>query len=58
MSDVEDMDVDGDDVQDAMTFSARSTETKGKSSAANLPIAAQDSLPWYVNPLCASRRPS
>lgn len=48
MSDVEDdqMDVDIPDVQDAMTFSARSTDAKGKRSAANLPVEAEDSLPW------------
>ncbi|KAL9059275.1 MAG: hypothetical protein Q9162_001312 [Coniocarpon cinnabarinum] len=45
MSDVEDMDVDGADTQDAMTFSSRATESKGKGSAANLPVEAQDSLP-------------
>ena len=48
MSDVEDMEIDGGDTGEAMAFSARTTETKGKSSAANLPITAQGSLPWYV----------
>ena len=53
MSDVEDMDVDGPapNLDDAMAFSARSTETrKGKSKgAANVPVQAEqeDSLPWY-----------
>ena len=51
MSDAEDMDVDGGGLQDAMTFSARATEKKGKSSAANLPIEAQDSLPWCADGL-------
>ena len=48
MSDSEDeyMDVDGTAAQDAMVFSASSTSKKGKSSAANLPVEAEDSLPW------------
>lgn len=48
MSDVEDdqMDVDDQVAQDAMVFSASSTSKKGKSSAANLPVEAEDSLPW------------
>lgn len=48
MSDIDDeeMDVDAPDVQDAMTFSARSTDAEGKRSAANLPVEAEDSLPW------------
>lgn len=52
MSDVEDMDVDGPapNLDDAVAFSARSTETrKGKSKgAANIPVPAEqeDSLPW------------
>lgn len=53
MSDFEDndeMEVDGDAVQDAMTFSARATDAKGKRSAANLPVELEDSLPWYALP--------
>lgn len=48
MSDIEDdqMDVDDQAAQDAMVFSASSTSKKGKSSAANLPVEAEDSLPW------------
>lgn len=46
MSDFEDdeMDVDGQAAQESMKFS--SNETKGKRSAANLPVEAEDSLPW------------
>lgn len=45
MSDFEDeMDVDGPPAKD-MLFSAEGT--KGKRSAANLPVEAEDSLPWY-----------
>lgn len=44
MSDVEDEEMgDAPDLQDAMTFTA---QQKGKSSAANLPVEAEDSLPW------------
>ena len=43
-------DVSGDEMEvdsaDIMTFSARNTSNKGKRSAANLPIEAEDSLPW------------
>lgn len=52
MSDIEDddgMDVDVPDVQDAMAFSARGADAKGKRSAANLPVEAEDSLPWFVD---------
>lgn len=46
MSDFEDdeMDVDNHAADSAMKFSA--TESKGKRSAANLPVEAEDSLPW------------
>ena len=49
MSDFEDdeMDVDGDAVQDSMAFSASNTDAKGKRSAADLPVELVDSLPWY-----------
>lgn len=47
MSDYEDeMDVDGPAPSADITFSAEAT--KGKRSAANLPVEAEDSLPWYV----------
>jgi len=47
MSDYEDddMDIDAPAVQSAISFSAESS--KGKRSAANLPIEAEDTLPWY-----------
>ncbi|PSS14793.1 hypothetical protein M430DRAFT_141976 [Amorphotheca resinae ATCC 22711] len=45
MSDYEDeMDVDAPAARDAITFS--SDNSKGKRSAANLPVEAEDSLPW------------
>ncbi|KAF2087526.1 putative DNA replication factor C subunit Rfc3 [Saccharata proteae CBS 121410] len=48
MSDFEDdeMDVDAPAVQDAIGFSSANTGAKGKRSAANLPVEAEDSLPW------------
>lgn len=48
MSDFEDdeMDVDAPAVQDAITFTSREQSAKGKRSAANLPVEAEDSLPW------------
>ena len=52
MSDYEDeMDVDGPAAaaKDEVTFSAENTSAKGKRSAANLPVEAEDSLPWYCN---------
>jgi len=51
MSDYEDdMELDGPPVQDASTFSSDNTNVKGKRSAANLPVEAQDSLPWSIDP--------
>jgi replication factor C subunit 3/5 len=49
MSDYEDgMDVDAVDLEDnAVTFSSKQA-TQGKRSAANLPVEAEDTLPWYV----------
>ena len=49
MSDFEDdeMDVDAPAVQSAITFSSTDANAKGKRSAANLPVEAEDSLPWY-----------
>jgi replication factor C subunit 3/5 len=47
MSDFEDdMDVDEAPVKDALMFNSDNT-AKGKRSAANLPVEAEDSLPWY-----------
>jgi hypothetical protein len=46
MSDFEDeMDVDAPVVDTSITFGGDSK--KGKRSAANLPVEAEDSLPWY-----------
>ncbi|KAI0479517.1 P-loop containing nucleoside triphosphate hydrolase protein [Xylariaceae sp. FL0804] len=46
MSDFEDeMDVDGPPPSNAITFSSDNA-AKGKRSAANLPVEAEDSLPW------------
>ena len=41
MSDHDDMDIDVPPI-------ASANEPKGKRSAANLPVEAEDSLPWYV----------
>lgn len=48
MSDYEDeMDVDAPPpVKESVIFSSDNTNTKGKRSAANLPVEAEDSLPW------------
>ena len=48
MSDYDDeMDVDAPAASRDVTFSADNT-AKGKRSAANLPVEAEDSLPWCV----------
>ena len=50
MSDFEDeMDVDAPAARDAVIFS--SDASKGKRSAANLPVEAEDILPWYEHAL-------
>ena len=47
MSDYEDeMDVDDAPVKESVMFNSDNANTKGKRSAANLPIEAEDSLPW------------
>ena len=47
MSDYEDeMDVDRPVGGDTIMFNSDNTNSKGKRSAANLPIEAEDSLPW------------
>jgi replication factor C subunit 3/5 len=49
MSDAEDSDVPMDDAptkNNDITFSAKATDSKGKRSAANLPVEAEDNLPW------------
>jgi replication factor C subunit 3/5 len=49
MSDFEDdMDVDVPAGHDSITFSSDNANAKGKRSAANLPVEAEDTLPWYV----------
>jgi len=49
MSDYEDeMDVDAPPARDVPLFGADNTSSKGKRSAANLPVEAEDSLPWYA----------
>lgn len=51
MSDFEDdaMDLDAPAVQSDIKFSSDNVNAKGKRSAANLPVEAEDTLPWYVN---------
>lgn len=49
MSDYEeDMDVDAPVVKETVMFNSDNTNAKGKRSAANLPVEAEDSLPWYA----------
>jgi len=48
MSDYEDdMEIDvAPNANDSMIFGSDATTSKGKRSAANLPVEAEDSLPW------------
>ena len=47
MSDIEDeMDIDAPAANNAVLFSSDNTNSKGKRTAANLPVEAEDSLPW------------
>ncbi|CZT48996.1 related to replication factor C chain Rfc3 [Rhynchosporium secalis] len=47
MSDYEDdMDIDAPPARDTVLFGSDNTNSKGKRSAANLPVEAEDSLPW------------
>lgn len=49
MSDYEDdMDIDAPPARNDILFNSDNTNTKGKRSAANLPVEAEDTLPWYV----------
>lgn len=52
MSDADEMDVDAagaPDTSDAMTFRAQGNlKGKARSGAANLPVEAEDNLPWSV----------
>jgi len=41
----EDMDMDAPPAREELMFSSENT-AKGKRSAANLPVEAEDSLPW------------
>lgn len=50
MSDYDDdMELDAPPVKESITFNSDNTNAKGKRSAANLPVEAEDSLPWYTN---------
>ena len=53
MSDFEDdMDVDVPAAKGSIIFSSDNTNSKGKRCAANLPVEAEDSLPWLeLHPL-------
>lgn len=54
MSDYEDeMELDAAPAKGSITFSSDNTNAKGKRSAANLPVEAEDSLPWYAKLLSA-----
>jgi len=49
MSDFEDdMDVDGPLPDRSIKFSSDNTTTKGKRIVADLPVEAEDNLPWYA----------
>lgn len=50
MSDHEDdMDVDGPASEDPVLFGSNSTASKGKRIVADLPVEAEDNLPWQVS---------
>jgi replication factor C subunit 3/5 len=42
-----DVDIDASTARDTVMFNSDNT-TKGKRSAANLPVEAEDTLPWFV----------
>ena len=47
MSDYDDDEMDLDaPAKASVVFSSNNTDSKGKRSAANLPVEAEDSLPW------------
>ena len=48
MSDFEDddMDIDGPPPSKSIQFSSNNTDAKGKRIVADLPVEAQDNLPW------------
>jgi replication factor C subunit 3/5 len=43
-------------LRDTVMFSSDNTNAKGKRSAANLPVEAEDSLPWYIPRFSVLRR--
>ncbi|KAF2841663.1 P-loop containing nucleoside triphosphate hydrolase protein [Patellaria atrata CBS 101060] len=43
---VDEMEVDGPGTKDEIQFSSNNVNNKGKRSAANLPVEAEDTLPW------------
>ena len=47
----DDMDIDAPAASDTVMFNSDNTNSKGKRSAANLPIEAEDSLPWSGLPI-------
>lgn len=56
MSDIEDeMDVDAPVVDSAINFNSSNAGGKGKMSKANLPVEAEDTLPWYMRVLLSTR---
>lgn len=59
MSDFEDeMDVDSAALKESIIFNSDNVNSKGKRSAADLPVVAEDSLPWYACLLRLSSRTS
>ncbi|MCJ1407697.1 hypothetical protein MMC19_001768 [Ptychographa xylographoides] len=42
----DEMDIDAPPIKDSIVFNSDNTNAKGKRSAANLPVEAEDSLPW------------
>lgn len=47
MSDIDDeMEVDPPNIGNSVLINSESKDTRGKRSAANLPVEAEDSLPW------------
>ena len=50
MSDYEDdMDIDGLPLKESVQFGSLNAATKQKRIVADLPIEAEDNLPWYAN---------
>ena len=52
MSDFEDddMDIDGPPPSKSVQFGSNNTDAKGKRIVADLPVEAQDNLPWFAHP--------